>query len=75
MGWDGRFNSDFFSRLDQTARAFSSKRWKKESAELFRLGQMIAKFNREYYWAEQLEDSCKKLNYQRVRNDLPTRNK
>ena len=75
MGWREKFNDEFFTQLDQTARSFSAKFWRQDSAKLFRLGYMIAKANQEYDWAEQFEESFKGVSDQRVRKDLPTRMK
>ncbi len=75
IGWEGKFNDDFYNRLDSTARAFSAKRWNRESIDLFRLGQMIAQSNNNSNWSREFKNSIERLQYQQVQSGLPTRMK
>ena len=73
IGWEGKFNDEFFDRLDSTARAFSAKRWNREAIDLFRLGQMIAQSSTNSHWAREFAGSVERLQYRQVQSGLPTK--
>ncbi len=73
IGWQGKYNDEFFDRLGSTARAFSAKRWNRESIDLFRLGQMIAQLNNNSHWAREFAESVQRLQYRQVQSGLPTK--
>jgi hypothetical protein len=75
QAWEGKFNGEFFDRLDSTARAFSVKRWNQEGMDLFRLGQMIAQSNNDSHWAREFAESIERLQYRQVQGGLPTKMK
>jgi hypothetical protein len=74
-GWNGKFNDEFFDKLNSTARAFASKRWNRDSIDLFRLGQMIAHANNNSHWSREFAESIQRLQYQQIQSGLPTKMK
>jgi hypothetical protein len=73
MGWTNNFNDEFFDGLNSIARKFSAKQWNRDSSDLFRLGQMIAKAHDFPVWEREFTESINRLKYQRVQSGLPTR--
>ena len=52
LGWEDKYDQDFFSVLEQTGRKVSNKGKKKRARELFSLGHRLAeKYNKEF-WVE-----------------------
>ena len=72
-GWEGKFNDEFFDRLDSTARAFSAKRWHRDAIDLLRLGQRLAQSNANPHWERKFTESVERLQYQQVQSGLPHR--
>lgn len=73
MGWEYKFNDEFFDRLDATARAFLAKRWHRDAIDLFRLGQRLAQSNANSHWEQKFAESIERLQYQQVQSGLPYR--
>ena len=74
-GWQGKFNDEFFDRLDSTARAFSARAWNRVSIDLFRLGLLIAESNGNSHWVREFSASIQRLQYRQVQSDLPNKMK
>ena len=74
-GWQGKFDDEFFDRLDSTARAFSARGWNRAGIDLFRLGQQIAESNGNSHWVREFSATIQRLQYQQVQSGLPNKMK
>ena len=68
-----RFDEVFFSELDSAARDFITKGWNRTSSDLYRLGHMIARDTSSRYWAEQFQESLRKITERQLEGNLPAK--